>query len=515
MNWPQLQSLEEQILKHNSRIESMSPKRNLREQTETLPKQDQVKRLLKQLSEKDMQMIALKLENQSVQGLTCQNESLKRQVSELSDKIVKLKSKESETAIKARTRSMTETEEMLTSTFGQRDRLFSDLAKAKHELKLAERQLAEEVKLRLKAEELAEMMFCRLKDQRKKSENFKTQVEVLRKENESLREELQAAVKTLQSCHDELNTIPKNTRQLKKLEDEMKVTFTQSLAQQLVEERSNSAALSKDLHDLQTVFLQLKQEAGGGDPQDYLLQLKLTIEAAADQIRAEKEQVLEQEKAIAATDSRFKRMNCATKANLETLAEWLRCEFFNAECSLVEFISVGADQQKYWDSLRHEVQNLHAASKAKLSELEAKLVMQTESVKGKDHELSALKKDLGSFETDIKVWADKNKASQHLYGRISSNSQMIQVLEDKVLTVTRQNQSLSHFISEIRAVLKIVSDSEGFSEDINTLADRLLALYTKKDEALAAAIKQIEEQTLELARLQRVGKDEVQADVTA
>mmetsp|Transcript_11272 Transcript_11272/g.22194 ORF Transcript_11272/g.22194 Transcript_11272/m.22194 type:complete len:376 (+) Transcript_11272:1154-2281(+) len=371
INWPELKSLEEKILKHNSKIESMSPSKSSspsskhhRECSIPVSQQDQLIRLLSQLSDKELQLAAQQNETRNYKELHSQNEYLKMQVSELTDQLAKLKSVETATVqvIRCRRRSMTETEGMLTSTIAQRDRLSSDLEQANTETKVLEKQLASEVKLRVKAEELAEMMFCRLKDQRKKHELLKLQAEQVQRENENLREELATAVKTLQSCHEELMSVPKIRRKLQKLESE-----TKFIGSKLKEERAAASNLASELNQIRATFAKLKKEAEGHDPEAYIVEIKKLLEETCSQLTLRNEQVSEQEKAINCTEARLRRISLSLKSNLESLSDWLRNEFLNENPCTLKFISEGSDQQKYWDRLSYELQCAKEGVKLKVS----------------------------------------------------------------------------------------------------------------------------------------------------
>mmetsp|Transcript_19817 Transcript_19817/g.36601 ORF Transcript_19817/g.36601 Transcript_19817/m.36601 type:complete len:615 (-) Transcript_19817:2294-4138(-) len=498
--WLTLQSLEERLIQHNSRIDSMSPhllspapEKSVKQDCDYLvegKKHDQLLRLLKQIGEKDKQVSGLKMQIASMQDLNVQLESLKSQVAELSKKNSQLEKALEVSGSKGivfesqRTKSLMHAEELLTATFLKRDGLYRDLTDTRKELELTETQLADEVKLRLRAEERSEMLACQLQNYRKKSEH--TLSEALKKtdeavkDNDNLREELRVAVKTLQSCHDELGTLPKNRKKLKKLEEELK-----KMSKQLAEERQNSLLKNKEIGELKLSLDYLQKMAGNENIDSYFARLKESVNSLEAQLKKADEQLKEQEHVISAADKRIRRISCATKANLETLAEWLKQEFFKTESFKGEFIGIGVDQQKYWERLAHEMKGVHSQVLVKLAAHERKAHELVKAYGASEQAANRIQK-ADSSQVEAKDKSVKQESYKIFQDKVISHSQLIQELESKVRLVTQQNERLCYSLSEVKAVLKVVSEDDVFIEAEGSLADKLLHLYTAKDEEIAS-----------------------------
>lgn len=496
-DWLSFQVLQERLIKHNTLIDSMSPQilspsseYAYQHTSPTLvdnPKHDQLARLLKQLTDKAKQIAELKLEVFALQGACSQQQSLKDRLMDLTkrnallEKALEAKGTSQENLSKFK--SLQQAEDLITATLEQRDRLYSELTESKAELAMVESQLAEEVKLRLKAEEKGEMLICKLQDYRKKakasSADLKRNAEDAIKDNNKLRSELSTAVKTLQSCHDELGKLTPYRKQLKTLEEEVKVRRIQKLKQQLLEEHKATAADTKELVALKAKFQSLQSIAGDEDLTDFVSRMADVAESFASYHRKAGEQLKEQEDVISAADKRIRRISCATKANLEALTEWLKNDFFKAESFTGEFVGVGQDQQKYWERLACEIKETH---RAVLERLHEKVTLPLESGRHSTthtHEVSRL----AAADPPI---SSKRKTSplKVFQDKVSSHSLLIQELESKVRQVTRQNEKLSFSLSEIKAVLKVVGENDFFPDLEGTLADKLLGMFTSKDDQI-------------------------------
>jgi hypothetical protein len=399
------------------------------------------------------------------QGLSRETERLIGQVTELTGKNSRL-----ERALEAagqsgflgrqRTQSLQLTEEMLSDAFNLRTRLHKNLADSKRELSLAEHQLTEEVKLRLKSEEREEVTAFLLKATRSKFKAALTELSAKAKEaseeNYTLREELAAAVSTLQSCHDELEILPKSHHQIKGLEDQLKVRSMQSLTQQLIDERQVSASLSNDLTELHGKFKALQKAAGGADPEAYLVKLALSVDSLETHGRRVREQLQEQQSLARAADQRTRRITSATKANIDTLTEWLMTDFFTADGFQVEFIGVGVDQQSLWGRLAQAVKHIHSVTLARLTKQNATLNELSTALYRTSSQVSSCVSRASPTEK-----REHPKAYKLIQGEVSSQSQRIEELEGRVMLVTRQNEKLSYTLSQVKAALKSIGEAKG------------------------------------------------------
>jgi hypothetical protein len=431
-------------------------------------KENQLIRLLKQISDKDQQITDMQGQLAEQQGMSREIERLVRQVTEILEKNSRLE-KALETAGqsaflgKHRTQTLQQTEEMLSDAFKLRTRLHKDLADSKRELSLAEQQLTEEVKLRLKSEQREEVTAFLLKTTRRKLKAALTELSdkamEASKENDTLREELAAAVSTLQSCHDELEILPTSHHKLKGLEDQLKVRSMQSLTQQLMDERQVSAGLSKDLTDLQSKFKSLQRRAGGADPEAYLVNLALSVDSLETHGRRVLDQLQEQQRIARAADQRTRRLTSATKANLEILPEWLITDFFNATGFQGEFIGVGVDQQRHWERLAQAVKHVHSATLARLTEQYATLTELSTALYKTSTQVSSCVSRASPAEKREQL-GEKPRAYKLIQGKVSSQSQRIEELEGRVMLVTRQNEQLSYTLSQVKAVLKSIGQGK-------------------------------------------------------